>query len=140
MAVNARARVSDSLVHCWANYALRRALKQGNLHSKVVKNMQIGGKVSEHVWVCAWGAKKLLHISRGPMALVRLPPRDVCIKSWVQPNPSSFGPAIFLSFLLPLSSLKILRKHRSSSFFVRIFIRLSDFVGPAHGCSWCSFL
>ena len=90
--------------------------------------------------VCAWGAEKSLHISRGLSTLQGPLPRDVCIKSWVQPSPSLFDPMIFLGFLLPLSSLKILRKHRSSSFFAQIFIRLSDSVGLAHGCSWCSFI
>ena len=77
-ASDARARVSDSPVHYWADYALRRVLKQGNLYSKVVKNMPNlgGGGMLEHVWVCAWGGEKPLHISRAQGS----PPRDVCIK------------------------------------------------------------
>ena len=33
-----------------------------------------------YVWVCVWEAEKPLHISRGPAAIVRVPPRDPCIK------------------------------------------------------------
>ena len=63
------------------------------------------------------GAEHPWHVSRGPVALVGPSPWEACIKVRFQPSFSSFSSVIFLGPLLPFSSLKMLRKHRFSSFF-----------------------